>query len=369
MLGLVLLIGSSLYGLWILWNWLELSAYSVGDSENNSEYDMHPLKLLVCVRNETERIQPLLNSILESQRAGTLEEVIFVDDHSADGTSELIHEILGDAQFQVLSLDEKSFGKKAALMKGLGHLNGSIVLLTDADCSFGPEWPLKMCVQAKEANAALLAGSVAMVGENGLLHFFQRLDWYAQQFIWTSRMVEGYAFLMSSANALIDLSEMDISKIDLDMRVPSGDDIQLIRSVDTSGLSIAFAQDSVVRTQTVPDWNTFWEQRLRWASKLSIYKDRRTLGIFLTVAGGHLLYLITTLVWLTGSISPFSFLSITLVRIIPDILAVRSVSRRCKDELSLWGALILWFIYPYYLIILQSRALRYKPKWKERHYS
>lgn len=369
MLGNLLLIGSSLYGLWILWNWLELRSYVGTTDVEVSDDNLIPPHLLVCVRNEEQRLDPLLQSINSSLSKGYLEHVVFVNDHSTDNTLAVIKKHLQRDSFTILHVPAGLKGKKAALMEGFRFLSGKMVLMTDADCRFEPDWPLRMLLNACSGMPAIQAGSVRMEGGTGFLDLLQRVDWYAQQFIWASQMLQGAPFLMSSANVLVNLQELPPDRIDLKQTVPSGDDIQLLRSARVCGLEVQHAPNVPTSTKTEPDWRSFWRQRLRWAGKLGIYRDGQTFRIFLFVAAGQLMMLTSILAFLFGSIDLFSFLSILLVRLIPDLLAVDAISKNVGDRISWAGIVLVWLIYPFYLLALQLAALDRRMEWKDRSYS
>jgi len=98
------------------------------------------LSVVLPVFNERENLEPLaarLWPVLE--QSGEPFEVVFVDDGSRDGSSELLDALHGrDARMKVVHLS-RNFGHQAALQAGLDHAAGDAVVLMDADLQDPPE--------------------------------------------------------------------------------------------------------------------------------------------------------------------------------------------------------------------------------------
>jgi glucosyl-dolichyl phosphate glucuronosyltransferase len=93
--------------------------------------------ILIPTHNRAGSLKRLLDSLEAS--AGLEEtplEIIVVNNHSTDATSQLLMEVLAeDRRFPILVLDEFKHGKSWALNLGLGRVTGSLVLLLDDDVS------------------------------------------------------------------------------------------------------------------------------------------------------------------------------------------------------------------------------------------
>jgi len=95
------------------------------------------VSILIPTHNRAESLKRLLDSLEGS--AGLEEtplEIIVINNHSTDATSQLLMEVLAeDRRFPILVLDEFKQGKSSALNLGLGRATGSLVLLLDDDVS------------------------------------------------------------------------------------------------------------------------------------------------------------------------------------------------------------------------------------------
>ncbi|MGB0177415.1 MAG: glycosyltransferase, partial [Owenweeksia sp.] len=95
-----------------------------------------PVTILVCAHNEAENLRKNLPYLLTQYYENDF-EVLVINDHSTDGTAEVLNELCLPYK-KLRSIDfteEKKFkGKKEALSFGLSHARYGHILLTDADC-------------------------------------------------------------------------------------------------------------------------------------------------------------------------------------------------------------------------------------------
>lgn len=92
------------------------------------------LSIIIPIYNEVELIQ----TVLENVRSIPIDkELILVDDHSVDGTVEILKAEEGKGDTKVLYHTE-NMGKGAAIRTGLRHFTGDIVIIQDADLEYNP---------------------------------------------------------------------------------------------------------------------------------------------------------------------------------------------------------------------------------------
>jgi dolichol-phosphate mannosyltransferase len=95
------------------------------------------ITLVIPTLNEVENIAPLLTRLAQSQPS--LDEIIFVDDGSTDGTRERILSLAGSAPVRLLERDAPSFGLAGAVIEGARDAAGDWLVVMDADLSHPPE--------------------------------------------------------------------------------------------------------------------------------------------------------------------------------------------------------------------------------------
>jgi glycosyltransferase involved in cell wall biosynthesis len=134
------------------------------------------LSVIVPVYNECATVDEIIRRV----RATTVPlavDVIVVDDASTDGTDKVLA-ALADSGIEVIT-HERNRGKGAAIRTALGHVQGDLVLIQDADLEYDPDdWP-RLLEPILKHKAAVVYGS-RFTGErkNMLL-----LHWIGNRFL------------------------------------------------------------------------------------------------------------------------------------------------------------------------------------------
>jgi glycosyltransferase involved in cell wall biosynthesis len=121
--------------------------------------------------NEIKTLQTIVERVLAT---GLADEIILVDDHSTDGTRDLLTELDGTRGIRVI-LHEKNQGKGAAVRSGLAAAGGEIILIQDADLEYDPrDYPL-LLKPIQEGLADVVYGSRFLGGPRRVTMFWHLL--------------------------------------------------------------------------------------------------------------------------------------------------------------------------------------------------
>jgi glycosyltransferase involved in cell wall biosynthesis len=154
-----------------------------------------PMKLSVVIPcyNERETIEALVEAV----RAAPVEEIeiIVVDDGSTDGTREFL-QAKPPGWIDKIVLQERNFGKGAALRAGFQAATGDLVIVQDADLEYDPkEYPI-LIAPILEDRADVVVGSRFLGGRAHRVVYF----WH----------MVGNRFLTLLSNMLTNLNLTDM---------------------------------------------------------------------------------------------------------------------------------------------------------------
>jgi glycosyltransferase involved in cell wall biosynthesis len=258
-------------------------------SKNFSIADTEATQLVTVIipaRNESANIKACLSALMAQTYPRSLIEIIVVDDLSEDDTAEIVKNF----PVKLIRNNPKpgtiAF-KKQAIATGISQASGALILTTDADCIVANTWVSTMVNTLQSQRAYMVTGPVKMMPGNQCLSMFQSLDFAILQGITAASVGSGIHDMSSGANlAYIKSFYHEVGGFNGIDDIASGDDMLLMQkfSVQYPGsIGYAFSTDAMVNTKTEPTWKLFLQQRIRWASKATKYKDPVLFRILLLV--------------------------------------------------------------------------------------
>jgi len=161
--------------------------------------------------------------------------------------------------------------KKNALNRGISIAKGEILLFTDADCVPQSNWITEM-VRSFSSDVGLVGGYVATQGEK-FAHLLSELDRLSLACVAAGTIGLGFPMTCSAGNLAYRKSVfVDVGGYSRIAKFVSGDDdlfLHLVR--DLTNWNIAYCTTTNVITQPPKSFKSFWNQRLRHASKGKSY--------------------------------------------------------------------------------------------------
>jgi dolichol-phosphate mannosyltransferase len=113
--------------------------------------------IIIPTRNEVENIAPLVSQIVGG--GVPFHEIIFVDDHSTDGTRDIIRSLAASYSIRLVDQDTTAPGLAAAIMTGANIAKGDVLIVMDADLSHPPERMNDLLAPLRTNEADMVIGS------------------------------------------------------------------------------------------------------------------------------------------------------------------------------------------------------------------
>jgi dolichol-phosphate mannosyltransferase len=116
-----------------------------------------PVSIIIPTRNEVENIAPLVSRIVAA--AVPFHEIVFVDDHSVDGTPDIIRSLAAIHPLQLIEQNSAAPGLAVAIVAGATSAHGELLLVMDADLSHPPERINDLLTPLRAGTADMVIGS------------------------------------------------------------------------------------------------------------------------------------------------------------------------------------------------------------------
>ncbi|HRX94640.1 MAG TPA: glycosyltransferase [Chitinophagaceae bacterium] len=290
---ILLLIGGILFLLYAIvviyyWqSWKDIPVYS-GAKESSLT-----ISVIISARNEEENIGNLLQALAQQTYPAHLFEVIVVNDHSEDNTAVIVNQF---PFARLISLQEGKINsyKKKALETGIKEAKHELVVATDADCIPHKNWLQTLASFKEENDAVFIAAPVRMTADHSLLQLFQQMDFMILQTITGAVVSKQLLTMCNGANvAYTKKAFEEVSGFAGISDIASGDDMLLMYKIAKQYPGKVYYIKSpgvIVSTAAEKTWTSFFNQRIRWASKANRYNDKRLLPVLLLVYLFNLLF-------------------------------------------------------------------------------
>ena len=127
------------------------------------------VSIVIPCYNEEKTIRTIVERVKGAKVQ--IHEIIIVDDHSSDGTREILKEWDDDPLVQV-SYHDVNQGKGAALRTGFKKITGEVVIIQDADLEYDPSEYPSLMEPMLNGNADVVFGSRFMGGRPHRVVYF-----------------------------------------------------------------------------------------------------------------------------------------------------------------------------------------------------
>lgn len=321
------------------------------------------ISVIIPVRNEEMTIGKLLTDLSRQDYRNF--EIIVVNDDSEDETLWMV------SRYDLRNLHvvhNKGKGKKAAITSGVRAARGTIIVTTDADCSVPPEWLTVLRARFRDTDVMMAFGGVRMAGDDSFFSSLQAMEFSSLVGTGAATAALGFPTVCNGANlAFRKKAFAAVKGYDGNLEIPSGDDEFLMRKIArhfSGGVHFVNDPRAVVTTESQPDPEAFFNQRIRWASKWRYNSSAvaRTLAVLVVIF--QLAFMFNWFLIFT----PLALQALFLMAV-KAILEAAFLLQVCRFLRTPWKwrtFFSLQFAYPLYVLAVSVTSFFRPFRWKNR---
>jgi cellulose synthase/poly-beta-1,6-N-acetylglucosamine synthase-like glycosyltransferase len=365
---IILLIINGLYfvfNLVLIFTWLKLIKQKpLKISEKDTK-----LTVIVPVRNEAANIVKLLEDFDKQDYPHEYFEVIIANDGSTDDTADLVLTFQETAKYSLRLInifEEKGTSpKKRAIQKGIEIAGGELILTTDGDCRVSKNWLSSIQQFYKQTSAKFISSPVTFENENNFWNTAQIIEFASLIGSGACAMELKSPNMCNGANiAYTRVAYENVGGFAGNEHLASGDDEFLMHKIfEKYPNQVLFNvnPDTIVKTKSQPDFQHFYQQRKRWASKWKHYKSWQisALAVFIFTVN---LSTILSYIYLPSMIS---FIVLSL-KFSAEFFFLSLIIRYLGYSKKIFFIPVIQLFYPFYVVFfgLISQGKGYE--WKGR---
>lgn len=330
------------------------------------------VSVLIAARNEEEKLDKTIQDILAQNYPKHLLELIVVDDHSTDRTAEIILSYASQGVVLIKLNENQPLNsyKKKAITEAIKISKGDLLVTTDADCRMGTNW-LSTIVSCYELNDyKMISSPVSYFEEKNFFEDMQTLEFLYLIGLGASTIGNKMPSTCNGANLAyqkeVFLELKGFNGID---DLASGDDELLLHKVASrypDGIGFCKSREAIVYTHAKPTLGEFMQQRKRWASKSTKYKNKSVVVLGVSLWTFNLFILLNALAgfydsayWILAGIS-------LLCKFLVEIAFLVPMCQFAKREKLLWYHPFLTIVHILYFVCIGILGNSGKYNWKGR---
>ncbi|WAC41113.1 glycosyltransferase family 2 protein [Pedobacter sp. SL55] len=329
------------------------------------------VSIIVAARNEEDKIAKTIDDVLAQNYPKELFELIVIDDHSTDRTADIVKSY---SEVKLIQLNESkalNSYKKMAIQTAIGQAKGNLIVTTDADCRMGAEWLATIVNYYETTGCKMISSPVAYFEEKSFFERAQALEFSYLIGLGASTIGNKNPSTCNGANLAYEKKAFfEVGGFKGIDDLASGDDELLLHKMSAIyGDKIGFLKNkaAIVYTHAKATLGEFIQQRKRWASKSTRYKDKSVIILGVSVWLFNLSIIINALLALFFPATTLPFLVFQLVsKLLVEFVFLNNMMSFFKRQALLWWLPLLNALHIIYIVYIGIAGNSGKYNWKGR---
>lgn len=330
------------------------------------------VSVLIAARNEENNIEHTISDILLQDYPSELFELIVVDDHSTDRTAEIIQSYASKG-VKLIRLNEGEMlnsYKKKAITEAIELSEGDLIVTTDADCRMSAKWLSTIVDFYESGDYKLISSPVSYFQERNIFEKIQSIEFMFLVGLGAAGIGNKIPSTCNGANLAyrrdVFYELKGFQNID---DLASGDDELFMHKVAQAypgKIGFCKSRNAIVYTHAKSNLRSFIQQRKRWASKSTKYKNKLIVLLAASVWTYNLLFILNAL---AGFFNPFYWqlcLFSLIFKTIAELIFLIPLSNFSNKGTLFRYLPILVVLHIFYLIFIGIAGNSGKYNWKGR---
>ncbi|MFO7369665.1 MAG: glycosyltransferase [Bacteroidales bacterium] len=328
-----------------------------------------PVSVVVAFRNEVRNMETLVLSLRKQAYPADKFEVILVNDHSEDGSEIKALELCRTLpNFRVINNPNLPGGKKSALEAGIRCSLNELIITTDADCTFQPEWIDTLAGFYRDEQPDMIIGPVDITCEPGFFGKYQEVEFLSLVASGAGAAAAERPIYCNAACFAFRKSLFFEMNDPLNLKVVSGDDtffLHAVKRMRGKKIRLLKSYNAVATTLGFASVKEYMDQHRRWVSKSIHYRDPDVILTAVTVLLVNLCVFVSAVLLVAG-FNCWLFPLLFSGKAFNDYLMVRDYMRFCRKKTSPKEFLAFSAVYPVFTLWISITGLVTGTQWKGR---
>ena len=335
------------------------------------------ITVLIPVRNEKANLPDLIRCLENQTYASDRFEVIFIDDHSDDGTYESLQ---GFSKSSTLNLSvykleadlaDSISHKKASITYGVTKSFGDYIILTDGDVLFEKYWIRSYVNAFLQTDSKFISGPVVMESKD-FIDEIQAIEFSSLIGTGAAAIYYKKPVLCNGANLAFDKEAFkEVNGYKGIEEFISGDDELLMYRVDKLYPSKIFflkSYKAIVYVQPKSSIKEFYHQRRRWSGKWKIHPNPLSRIMAVYVFTVHLSFLLLFILCILKLVPAYSVILLLTIKLLLEFVYFKQMYLFFGKKLKIIPFLISSLVYPVYAVTFGILSNIGGYRWKGRYF-
>ncbi|WP_456376101.1 glycosyltransferase family 2 protein [Lutibacter sp.] len=350
---------------------------AVENIENKNSTPKNTFSIVIPFRDEAENLPKLFHSLLAINYPPSLFEIILINDNSKDNFNRIIEKFTQqNATLNILLLINKlttNSPKKDAINLAVKKSKFEWIVTTDADCVVPTNWLQIFNQHIEEKQPMFISAPVKFQPQNSVLFYFQDLNFTSLIGSSIGSFGMNKPFMCNGANLCYSKNTFfKVNGFEGNSKIASGDDVFLLEKFHKAfpnKTSYLKATEAIVQTKAATNFNSFFNQQIRWASKSTAYTNTFSKVVGLLVFTMNLVLITMLIIAIVNPLFWKYLLLIYTQKLIIDFILIFKTSSFLKNTKSLKFYLLTSLLYPFFIVFIGIIAPLKNYTWKGRNFS